>query len=90
MIPIIEIDNNGNIQTLYSDEVNLYELGVVHNVRRASSVEFDEGNQEWVVVQASTGNIIHKNKNREKAIQWEIKELGVGGKFYNEATIVVV
>jgi len=85
MIPTIEIDSDGNIQTLYSDEVDLYALGEVHNVRRASSVEFDEANQEWMVIQASTGKIVYRNKSREQAISWEIKELGVGGKFYDQA-----
>lgn len=84
MIPTIEIDNDGNIQTIYSDEVDLYALGEVHSVRRASNVEFDEANQEWMVIQASTGNIIHRNKSRERAISWEIKELGVGGQYYKE------
>ncbi len=82
MIPTIEIDNDGNIQTLYSDEVDLYALGEVHSVRRASNVEFDETNQEWMVIQTSTGEIIHRNKSREQAISWEIEELGVGGKYY--------
>ena len=82
MIPTIEIDNDGNIRTLYSDEIDLYALGEVHSVRRASNVEFDEANQEWMVIQTSTGNIIYRNKNRERAISWEIEELGVGGKYY--------
>ncbi|KKL60890.1 hypothetical protein LCGC14_2200800 [marine sediment metagenome] len=84
MIPTIEIDNDGNIHTIYSDEIDLYELGEVHNVRRASHVKFDEANQEWMVIQASTGNIIHRNKSRAQAIAWEIKELGVGGQYYKE------
>lgn len=85
VIPIIEIDNDGNIHTIYSDEVDLYELGEVHNVRRASNIEFDEANQEWMVMQTSTGEIIHRNKSRAQAISWEIEELGVGGKFYDQA-----
>lgn len=85
MIPTIEIDNDGNIQTLYSDEIDLYAIGEVHSVRRASNVEFDEANQEWMVIQASTDKIIHRNKNRKQAISWEILELGVGGKYYIES-----
>ena len=81
MIPAIEIDQQGNIRTLYTDELDLYALGQVHNVRRASHLEFDEKNQEWEVVQASTGKVVHRDKNRQRAIDWEIKELGVGGKY---------
>jgi len=84
MIPTIEIDNDGNIQTLYSDEIDLYALGEVHSVRRASNVEFNENNQEWMVIQASTDEIIHRNKSREQAILWEIENLGVGGQYYKE------
>lgn len=85
MIPTIEIDNDGNIRTIYSDEIDLYALGEVHSVRRASNVEFDETNQEWMVIQTSTGDIIHRNKSRKQAILWEIEKLGIGGKFYDQA-----
>lgn len=73
MIPTIEIDTNGNIRTIYSDDIDLYALGEVHSVRRASSIGFDEANQEWMVIQASTGDIIHRNKSRAQAILWEIE-----------------
>lgn len=82
MIPVIEIDKDGNIRTMYSDEINLYALGEVHSVRRASSIEFDETHQEWMVIQTSTGDIIHRTKSRAQAISWEIEELGVDGKYY--------
>jgi len=84
MIPTIEINNDGDIQTIYTDEIDLYALGEVHNVKRASSIEFDEASQEWVVIQASTDNIIHRNKSRTQAIAWEIEELGVSGQYYKE------
>ncbi len=84
MIPTIEIDSDGNIQTIYTDEIDLYALGEVHNVKRASNIEFDEVNQEWIVIQASTGNTIHRNKSRTQAISWEIEELGVSGQYYKE------
>ena len=83
MIPVLEVDEHGNVRTLYTDEIDLYAIGEVTNVRRASHLEFNEENQEWEVIQASTGKVVHRNKNRELAIFWEIENLGVGGKYYD-------
>ena len=85
MIPILEIDAVGDIRTLYTDEVNLYELGLVGNVRRASRVEFDEENQLWEVICAKTGVVVYKNKNRQSAIEKEIILFGPGGQHYDNA-----
>ena len=82
MIPVLEIDEQGNIRTLYTDEIDLYCLGKVENVRRASHLDFNESLQQWEVVQASTGKIVHKGSNRTKAIEWEIQNFSPGGKYY--------
>jgi hypothetical protein len=78
-IPTIEIGTDGNIRTLYTDEIELYDLGIVCNVRRASTVEFNEDRQEWEVRKADNGRVVHRNKNREAAIAWEIKAFSPGG-----------
>ena len=78
-IPVVEFDENGDIVTLYTDEIDLYELGVVGEVRRASHVEFDEVLQEWMVLTPG-GEVVHRDKNRERAIEWEIRNFGPGGK----------
>jgi len=82
MIPVLEIDEHGNISTLYTDEIDLYAIGQVHNVRRASHLEFNEANQEWEVMNAVTGKIVHRDKNRTRAINWEIKNFSPGGRYY--------
>ena len=82
MIPVLEIDNHGNVRTLYTDEIDLYAIGEVTNVRRASNLEFNEENQEWEVISAATGAVVHRNKNRTKAIEWEIEHFGPGGDHY--------
>ena len=79
-----EIDGEGDIQTIYTDEVCLYELGEVSNVRRASNILFDEGKQEWVVHRASDGKEVHRNKNRIDAIRWEILSFSPGGEHYEQ------
>jgi hypothetical protein len=78
MVPVIEINQNGNINTLWSDELDLYELGIVHDVRRASNVVFDHERQEWKII-LPNGKIIGRDKNRSKAIEQEIRLLSPGG-----------
>ena len=81
MIPTLDIDPQGNITTLYTDEVDLYSLGTVHSVRRASNVEFNEVAQVWEV-KLLDGKVIHRDKSREAAIDREIELLGPGGEYY--------
>jgi hypothetical protein len=80
VIPAVEFDENGDAVTLYTDEIDLYELGVIGEVRRASTVEFDEAGQEWMVV-TPNGEVVHRDRNRELAIAWEIRNLGPGGAY---------
>ena len=84
MIPTLEIDDAGNITTLYTDEIDLYALGQVHSVRRASHLDFNEEKQIWEVVNAATGEIVHSDKNRSKAIEWEVVNFSPGGKYYEK------
>lgn len=71
-IPCVEIDIDGNINTIYTDEIDLYDIGTITNVRRASHVNFDNVKQKWIVIDAQTNDILHENKSRESAINWEI------------------
>ena|GEM_PF-3021936 len=69
-VPVLEFDENGDVVTLYTNEIDLSALGIIGDVRRASHVDFDEANQEWVVLKAS-GEVVHRDRNRERAIEWE-------------------
>lgn len=82
VIPAIEIDQDGNVSTLWTDEINLYELGQVHNVRRASHVSFNDKKQLWEV-QLLDGTIIHENRSREAAIETEVTLLSPGGEYHD-------
>ncbi|MCP4590497.1 MAG: hypothetical protein GY842_07125 [bacterium] len=77
-IPVVEFDENGDVVTLYTDEIDLYELGVIGDVRRASQVEFDGAQQEWMVL-TPDGEVVHRDRNRVRAIGWEIRNFGPGG-----------
>ncbi|UCG02571.1 MAG: hypothetical protein JSW11_00980 [Candidatus Heimdallarchaeota archaeon] len=79
---IFEIDEDGNLNGLYTDEVDLFSIGRVTNIRRASNVEFNETDQLWEVISLD-GKVLHQNKNREKAIEWEIEYFSPGRMYYN-------
>lgn len=83
MIPILEINEQGNISTLYNDQIDLFSLGIVYNIKRATNIEFDEINQCWNVISCKSNETVYKNKNREKAIEWEIEMFSPGGYYYN-------
>ncbi len=83
-IPALEIDSDGNIMTLYTEEIHLFELGSISNVERASNIVFDETTQEWIVVKASDSKEVHRNSRRSAAIDWEIVAFSPGGKYYEE------
>ena len=80
---ILEIDTQGNVHGLYTDEIDLFSVGRITNVRKASNVEFNEKTQMWEVTSID-GKILHTNQNREKAIEWEIENFSPNGQYYNE------
>lgn len=80
-IASFEIDEDGNLRGLYTDKINLFSIGKVINMRKASEIEFDELSQLWKVLSLG-GEVLHTNPNREKAIEFEIKAFSPGGKYY--------
>jgi hypothetical protein len=80
---ILEFDENGDVVGLYTDDVNLYAIGALTEVRRASNVVFDFANQEWLV-EISPGFVIARDKSRDRAIQLERELLGPGGKYWRK------
>jgi len=81
-IPTIEIDENGDLHTLYTDEVDLFEIGKVTNVRKASNVEFNEKDQVWEVLSLE-GEVLYTHKNRDEAINWEVEMFSPSGPLYD-------
>lgn len=78
VIATFEINDDGDLCGLYTDDVNLYEVGRLSEVRDASNVEFNHDKQVWEVVLPS-GKVVHENKNRTLAIEWEKAHLAPGG-----------
>ena len=82
MKAILEIDENGDVHCLYTDKIDLFAIGTVCNVRKASNVEFNEQDQVWEVLSLE-GEVLHRNINREKAIEWEIWAFSPTGPCYH-------
>lgn len=78
---ILEIDEAGDVHGLYTDEIDLFVVGRVTNVRKASNVEFNEEKQIWEVLSLN-GEVLHTNTSREAAIEWEIEAFSPGGPLY--------
>lgn len=79
---VLEIDKEGNMHGLYTDEIDLFSIGRVTNVHKASNVEFNETEQMWEV-SSLDGEVLYKDQNREAAIEWEIKNFSVGGPYHH-------
>lgn len=78
---ILDVDPDGKITCLYTDDVDLFALGRVINVHKASNVEFDESSQSWHVLSLE-GEVLYTNSSREVAIQKEIELFSPGGRHY--------
>ena len=83
---VFDIDAEGNMHGLYTDEIDLFSIGRVTDVRKASNVEFNETEQVWEVLSLE-GEVLHKNSNRQAAIDWEIEAFSPGGKHYAQGTL---
>lgn len=79
---VIDIDTEGNMHCLYTDQIDLFAVGRVTNMRKASNVEFNEEEQVWEVTSLN-GQVLYTNANRNMAIEWEIANFSVGGPLYH-------
>ena len=72
----ILVKTNGDLQCLYTDTINLHNLGCGKlNIERASKVEFNDDLQMWTVRLVATGKIIGKFDKRIDALAYEVKYL---------------
>lgn len=78
---VFEITPEGDLQGLYTDKVDLFAIGKITNVNKASNVEFDEESQLWQVLSLD-GRVLHTDSNRETAIEWEIENFSPGKPYY--------
>lgn len=82
----LEIDEHGDVKGLYTEVVDLYSLGKIVKVCKASNVEFNEAKQVWEVTSINN-KVLYSHKSREAAIEWEIENFGVGGPYYEDRNL---
>ena len=82
---VLDIDTEGDVHCLYTDEIDLFKIGVVTDVRKASNVEFNEEDQCWEVLSLD-GKVLYTNSSREAAIEWEISAFSPDGTHYEPIT----
>lgn len=83
MTIVFEVTEEGNLHGLHTDTIDLFAVGRVTNVRKASNIEFNENIQKWEVCSLD-GKVLHTNRNRDAAIDWEIINFSPNGPYYNE------
>ena len=71
----LHIDATGEIHAIYSEVIDLAELGSMA-IRRASYVEPDEGGQWWADLEPVAGPRLGPYRRRSEALEAELRWLG--------------
>lgn len=66
----LRFDPSGRVDCLYTEAIDLRELGTL-NVVRATSIEFNPASQKWEVRAADAGMLLHSHPSREACLRWE-------------------
>ncbi len=67
----LQILENGTVQGLYTELIDLSSLGRLH-IQRASSIEFDNTAQIWRVV-VGDGQCLYCSTSRTDCLNWEME-----------------
>ncbi len=84
----LEVTPDGNIRCLYTDEIDLPQLGRLQ-VSRASHIEYDNRLHKWTVTSAKTGKRLHSSMTRESALEWERQYYSPGERGWSELTCMI-
>jgi len=66
---VLVFDATGTGHGLYTEAIDLHELGPLR-MRRASSVEFDPPSQQWEV-RLPDGTLLYRHHSRGACLAWE-------------------
>jgi len=69
---VLTFDPDGKVRGLYTEAIPLQSLGRL-KITRATSIEFDDGYQCWVV-RDEAGEILFQDPSREVCLDWEFNE----------------
>ena len=66
---VLTFDPDGTARGLYTEAIPLHALGRL-SIRRASTIEFDDAAQQWVVRDLMGGHLFH-HSSRQRCLDWE-------------------
>jgi hypothetical protein len=69
----LTFDATGTARGLYTEVIDLHELGVL-SIRRISLIEFDDGDQVWRV-RTLQGETLFSDPYRQVCLNWEREHL---------------
>lgn len=66
---VLTFSPDGTAQGLYTEAIELHELGRL-SIRRATTIEFEDATQQWVV-RDPTGAPLYQSPSRQSCLNWE-------------------
>ena len=66
---VLTFNPDGTAHGLYTEAISLCALGRL-SIRRASTIEFDDAAQQWVV-RSQAGAELHQSPSRQQCLDWE-------------------
>ena len=73
----LRFNPGGHIDCLYTEAIDLQQLGRLHVVR-ATDIRFNGQTQQWETRHADTGEVLFANASRTACLQWEHENLQPG------------
>ena len=70
----LRFDSGGSIGCLYTDAIDLRELGSL-KITRATDIRFNDPTQQWRVHEVGTDRVIFSNPSRSECLVWEHRNL---------------
>ncbi len=70
---VLRIDPSGQVHCFYTETIDLARIGRLE-VRRASTVEFNDNNQQWEV-RDPAGLLLYSHPSRAACLAWEQNHL---------------
>lgn len=66
---VLKFNPDGTAEGLHTESISLHTLGRL-SIRRASTIEFDDAGQEWVV-RSPSGTELFRHPIRQRCLEWE-------------------